>query len=214
MTTPTDPTTLRTALERVAALEGALDGLLALQYEHGLNCYVTEDVGCLCSTTGAVEHALTVRLATPAPAADEARCERCGCRASQHYANADVPDQPFCHGCLGSVVGCSGYRPAPTPAPQPVAAPVDLRGTRCEAVVRGLPCHLGPDKHPGVVKNRPEYDHEYVPCHGAAARAEVDVEALVRFLTSHCGSRCTVDEHWRLFYEWQAALQALPADDR
>jgi hypothetical protein len=42
-------------------------------------------------------------------------------------------------------------RAAPPAAPEP----------RCEVSIRGLPCRLLEADHPHVVKNRPEYDHDF-----------------------------------------------------
>jgi hypothetical protein len=50
-------------------------------------------------------------------------------------------------------------RAALTPTPPPPAATVE----RCAAVVLDLPCRMTEDRHPEVVKNRPEYDHPFTP---------------------------------------------------
>jgi hypothetical protein len=52
---------------RVAALEAALDELMTLRTEHGLNCYVTDEVGCVCGLDQALERITDVRLAAAAP---------------------------------------------------------------------------------------------------------------------------------------------------
>lgn len=58
---------------RVAALEGALDELMGLRTEHGLNCFVAEDIGCVCGMDQALEGIMDVRLGFRAtPATDDA----------------------------------------------------------------------------------------------------------------------------------------------
>lgn len=183
MTTPTDPTTLRTALEALVSAAWMSD----------------EDGSCVLCGYGfdPEDHTLTdcpvnlarAVLAPPAPAADEARCgfPDCGGRRGNILHNPGVGDTLDDH----------PFQPAPptAPATEPVAAlveacqwtpttepclgdPDDWRHRRC--LPEGDPC---PDPCPAMPGC-----HPYTP---VAARAEVDVERLVEHIgTVHGGVGC------------------------
>ena len=161
MTTPTDPTTLRTALE---ALVGLVDcyGLDHYGGDWGCaECHPDSDMlvaGFQCGL-----HLARAVLATPAPAADEARCAFVGC--------GGVRDDVFHEPCLPGGAfhdhkACHPFQPAPTPAPptppatEPVAALVEGNVYRLERVYHE------------------DGSYSILPVPLAAARAEVDVEAL------------------------------------
>lgn len=165
MTTPTDPTTLRTALE---ALVGLVDcyGLDHYGGDWGCaECHPDSDMlvaGFQCGL-----HLARAVLATPAPAADEARCAFVGC--------GGVRDDVFHEPCLPGGAfhdhkACHPFQPAPTPAPptppatEPVAALVEGNVYRLERVYHE------------------DGSYSILPVPLAAARAEVDVEALAEAL--------------------------------
>ena len=154
MTTPTDPTTLRTALE---ALVGLVDcyGLDHYGGDWGCaECHPDSDMlvgGFQCGL-----HLARAVLATPAPAADEARAEVCVV-CGLHRVLCTYYDRHL-------------FQPAPTPAPpsppatEPVAALVEGNVYRLERVYHE------------------DGSYSILPVPLAAARAEVDVEALAEAL--------------------------------
>ena len=103
MTTPTDPTTLRTALE--ALVQKWSDEAISAM-SNGLTEQAVATEWCASD--------LRAVLATPAPAADEARCAFVGC--------GGVRDDVFHEPCLPGGAfhdhkACHPFQPAPTPAP-------------------------------------------------------------------------------------------------
>jgi hypothetical protein len=90
---------------RVAALEAVVDAMLSLQYEHGVNCYVTDQVGCRCPIDSTIEWAMDVRLHLAAPASPAGVSgEVCIC-AITGPAGGGHPN-----------IDCPFHAPAPTPS--------------------------------------------------------------------------------------------------
>ena len=168
MTTPTDPTTLRTALEALIA-----DGIEAFRLTRE---YVGDDVLPDEPGWSWFDWAQRARaaLATPAPAADEARCGHrnisfsevgcvdCGRLLERDTVMTDAPQVMHTN-------------PAPTPAPPTPPATEPVAALVSELVGDLRLSELGRDGRLDIVARK-------LDAIVAAARAEVDVEALAEAL--------------------------------
>ena len=155
-------------------LYGLLDAIQCV-CGHKVSVHTTRQVGDAvgwpcggCKSDRCTGFAIAIApLATPAPAADEARCAFVGC--------GGVRDDVFHEPCLPGGAfhdhkACHPFQPAPTPAPptppatEPVAALVEGNVYRLERVYHE------------------DGSYSILPVPLAAARAEVDVEALAEAL--------------------------------